>query len=126
MAGKEFPSVDECQSHLIEVLRAEIRVLRMVRVVVGEGDPFPYSSARGGVSGWPPFSPRNLIGGFAFPDRATADRVADRLSEEHRRNQVPGSETGQSSAEILKELRDEIRSIAESAARAFQDLVRDC
>ncbi|MCZ6602880.1 MAG: hypothetical protein O6952_07740, partial [Planctomycetota bacterium] len=125
-AGREFPSVVECEGHLIEVLRVEIRDLRIVRVAAGEGDPFPYSSARGGVSGWAPFSPRNLIGGFAFPDRATADRVADRLVEEPRRNQVSGSGAGRSSAKILEELQNEIRSIAESAARAFQDLVRNC
>ena len=137
-----FDSKRDATEHLVAELEREAKDLQTIRVApVVTASPFPYAEQRKGSSVAPSGKVRYRIGGFEFDDKGVADQVAQRISiavsalERDRSNTQTGSAgAGSPSSSIVLDspggtveyLETRIRTIAQTAARAFRELVRNC
>ena len=139
---QRFDSERDATEHLVAELEREAKDLQTIRVApVVTASPFPYAEQRKGSSVAPSGKVRYRIGGFEFDDKGVADQVAQRISiavsalERDRSNTQSGSAgSGSPSSSIVLDspggtveyLETRIRTIAQTAARAFRELVRNC
>jgi hypothetical protein len=139
---QRFDSERDATEHLVAELEREAKDLQTLRVApVVIASPFPYAEQRKGSSVAPSGKVRYRIGGFEFDDKRVADQVAQRISiavsalERDRSKTQSGSagSGGPSSSIVLDSpgatveyLETRIRTIAQTAAHAFRELVRNC
>jgi hypothetical protein len=146
-----FDSRSDATEHLVRELEREAEALQTVQVVtVVTASPFPYAANQAGGPQLSPGKARYRIGGFEFADEGTADQVAERianavspLKRKHTDRKTADVGSGRvisaimildvgpdarndSTAETVKDLESMIRTIAQTAGRAFQDLVQGC
>ncbi len=146
---RRFATETEARENLATLLEREADALQTIQVVPGSGSPFPYGESGQVASRAPAGATQYRVGGINFADRSIADQVVQRLRaavvafdssylsktkqeaatrRDHPDVRLVGQPEYPSTKRLvpLGYLNGKIRTIAETAGRAYMELVDGC